>query len=563
MSNHSSSSKQQLLLEYLLSSPDTFALCKGIIKPEYFNPEFRQAVEFVDMYYEKFNSTPPLKILKAEFGLELSKHHTTKDEVEYCSSEVEKFCQYKAAETAVIKASKLLKEGKVDQIEALIHEAAAVSLTKDLGCNYFSDTRQRLERMSQQPHRISTGWLTFDKLLGGGLARTELLLVSANSGGGKSITLANLALNHVKLKYNVLYISLELSEDLVQQRFDTMISSIPSVIWQSNQDKIVSAVEYLGANAGELTVVRLPTGTNANKIKAYLKEFELKKGYIPDTIIIDYLDCMGTNSYVPPGNISEKDRQATEELRDLLETYNCMGATASQQNRCLSLDSIIITPDGNKQIKDVKIGDKLFNGTVYNTVTEILPITTQYCYKIMVTSGQHIICSANHKFPTPIGLSTINTGIKVGSLLFTLSGLEPIISIESIGKIETIDINLDGDRLFLANNVLTHNSAIDAEELNQSHIAGGLTKVNTSDWYFSIVLNPAMKARGDIIFVCLKSRSSDAVGQQILLDWNNVALTISDKHDDSDKYNKELSKFENTAPDNKSKRLSLLDVMDI
>ncbi|WP_197710564.1 hypothetical protein, partial [Escherichia coli] len=81
----------------------------------------------------------------------------------------------------------------------------------------------RLERRAASPTRTPTLWYQADALLSGGLARTEMILFSANSGGGKSITLANLALNflsqpknqHTTEKMDVLYISLELSEDLI------------------------------------------------------------------------------------------------------------------------------------------------------------------------------------------------------------------------------------------------------------------------------------------------------------------------------------------------------------
>ena len=45
--------KQKLLMEYLISSSDTFALCQNIINPTYFDPELRNAVAFIKDNYEK------------------------------------------------------------------------------------------------------------------------------------------------------------------------------------------------------------------------------------------------------------------------------------------------------------------------------------------------------------------------------------------------------------------------------------------------------------------------------------------------------------------------------
>lgn len=134
---------------------------------------------------------------------------------------------------------------------------------------------------------------------------------------------------------------------------------------------------------------------------------------------------------------------------------------------------------------------------------------------------------------------------------------DEIVSIEEFGEIDTIDINLDGDRLFLANDILTHNSAIDAPTLHQGHIAGGISKVNTADWYLSIIFNDSMRAAGEMIFLCLKARSSDATGKQALFKWDNARLRILD----SDKQ-KELDVIEEKIT-SKSKNKSLLEIMDL
>lgn len=396
--------KQKLLLEYLISSPDTFAICKAILQPEYFNPEFRKVVTFLNSYYDNYSATPDIDQIRAETSIEFSKHVITKDKIEYCSTEIEKFCKAKAMEGAVIKASALLGTENEDQIEQIIKDAVLISLNKDMGVHYFEDPTSRLEEYSKLPQRISTNWKEVDELMGGGLARTEIFLVSANSGGGKSITLANLAVNMIMKKLNVLYISLEMSEPMVAQRFDTMFTGVSTVNWEPHLYEIADALTEIAPNVGKLVIKRMPSGTNCNTIRAYLKEFQLKLGFVPDLLIVDYLDLMNPNERVSADNVSEKDKRSTEQLKDILEDYNMMGATASQQNR----------------------------------------------------------------------------------------------------------------------------GAIEAAEINQSHIAGGLTKVNTVDWYVSIIMTPTMKASGEMMWIFLKSRSSDAVGKTINLLWDNKNLRVKD-----------------------------------
>jgi KaiC/GvpD/RAD55 family RecA-like ATPase len=413
--------KQRLLLEYVVSSPDTFALCKHIIKSDYFDPDLRKTVDFIHEYYDKYNATPTPSQIDAETNVSLkARDDVSRAEIKFMSDQIEAFCKRRAFEQAIVKSSKLINEVASDvdygTAEQLIRDAITISLNRDLGLDYFSNPDVRLDEQSRVPLRTPTRWKEFDDLLGGGLARKEILLFSANSGGGKSITLANLALNFLmqsrtpgsKEKMNVLYLSLELSEEMIAQRFDQMLSGVSSVIWAQHKDEIAQTINLVAPQMGKLTIKRMPVGTNSNRIRAYLKEFELVHGYVPDMIVVDYLDLMGANEHVSADNVFEKDKRATEQLRDILFDFNMFGATASQQNR----------------------------------------------------------------------------------------------------------------------------SAIDAQELNQGHIAGGISKVNTVDWYVSIIMNATMKAAGEIGFVFLKSRSSDAVGKQLFLKWDNGFLRILNRDAD-------------------------------
>lgn len=394
--------KQQLLIESWLSNEDIFALCNSIITPSYFDPEYRNALAFIKQYHEQYNGIPSSDIIAAETGTEFEPRKLTRDGIEYAVKEIETFCRQSALKQAVIKSAKYIAEQNETQIETDIRNALSISVQRDIGIDYFANPLQRLERQLENPLRTSTGWERFDDVLGGGMARKEIVLFSANSGGGKSITLANLAVNFIETGYNVLYLSLELSEEMISMRFDTMFSGIPTVAWRENYRKIAQSITSNNAR-GKLVIKHMPSGTNAMTIRAYLKEFEIVNGYTPDLLVVDYLDIMGANERISSDNVWEKDKRSTEQLRDIAFEYNMYVASASQQNR----------------------------------------------------------------------------------------------------------------------------SAIDASELNQSHIAGGLSKVNTVDVYASIIMTPAMRAAGEISFLMLKTRSSDGVGKRITLKWNNNSLRIT------------------------------------
>jgi len=112
---------------------------------------------------------------------------------------------------------------------------------------------------------------------------------------------------------------------------------------------------------------------------------------------------------------------------------------------------------------------------------------------------------------------------------------DEIVSIEYIGVKKTIDIDVDSkDHLFYANEILTHNSAVEEIEFDHSHISGGISKINTADNVFGIFTSRAMRERGRYQLQLMKTRSSAGVGQKIDLDFDVNTLRITDTGEDSD-----------------------------
>jgi len=71
-------------------------------------------------------------------------------------------------------------------------------------------------------------------------------------------------------------------------------------------------------------------------------------------------------------------------------------------------------------------------------------------------------------------------------------------------------------------------SAVEEIEFDHSHIAGGISKINTADYVFGIFTSRSMRERGKYQIQCMKSRSSTGVGQKIDLDYNIETMRISD-----------------------------------
>ena len=71
-------------------------------------------------------------------------------------------------------------------------------------------------------------------------------------------------------------------------------------------------------------------------------------------------------------------------------------------------------------------------------------------------------------------------------------------------------------------------SAVDEIEFDHSHIAGGISKINTADNVFGIFTSRAMKERGKYQIQCMKSRSSTGVGAKIDLEYDINTIRITD-----------------------------------
>ena len=246
----------------------------------------------------------------------------------------ETFAKHKALESAILKSADLLENGEYGACEDLVKQAVQIGLQKDLGTDYFLDPRARLEAIKDKNGQVSTGWPSLDKKLFGGFNKGELNIFAGGSGSGKSLFMANMGVNWCLAGMNVMYLTFELSENLVSMRLDAMTSEIPSRDIFKSIDDVEMKVKMIGKKSGAFQVKYMPTGKNANDVRAYLKEYEIKTGRKIDVLLIDYLDLMHPiGQKISAENLFVKDKYVSEELRNLAMELNCIFVTASQLNR--------------------------------------------------------------------------------------------------------------------------------------------------------------------------------------------------------------------------------------
>ena len=333
--NNYNEETQELFLRFLLSDKDLFARCQNIVKPEFFNLRYRKAVDLFISHSTQHNAIPTPEQISAVAGVQLEPiPNVTPDHHEWFMSEFETFCRHKALEKAIIESTDLLENQDYGTVENKIKEASQVGLVKDLGLDYFDNPKERLEWIKAQAGAVSTGWKGIDHKLYGGLNRGEMTIFAGGSGAGKSLFLQNFAVNWALAGMNTVYISLELSEQLISMRLDSMVSGFGTKEIMRNMDDVDLKVRMKAKGAGRLRVKQMPNGVNANDIRVFLREYEISCGEKVDCLLVDYLDLMMPISQKVSGSdLFIKDKYVSEELRNLATERDLLFVTASQLNR--------------------------------------------------------------------------------------------------------------------------------------------------------------------------------------------------------------------------------------
>ena len=401
---------QRLFLEMMLNDAQSYVRVQNIYNPENFDRSLRKAAEFIFDHAEKQSTMPTLEQVNASCGTTLKKVPDLQEgHYSWFFDEFENFTRRQELERAILKSADHLEKGNYGPVEKLIKDAVQVSLTRDLGTDYFDDPKGRLLALKDNNGQVSTGWPTLDRKLFGGMSKGELNIFAGGSGSGKSLFLQNMACNWALKGLNGAYITLELSENLCSMRIDSMLTEIPSKDIFKDLDDLDLKVKMVGKKSGSLRIKYMPAQSNINDIRAYCKELQIKTGNKLDFMLVDYLDLLSPVSVkVSPNDQFIKDKYVSEELRNLSKELNVIFVTASQLNR---------------------------------------------------------------------------------------------------GAVEEI-------------------------EFDHSHIAGGISKINTADNVFGIFTSRAMRERGKYQLQLMKTRSSSGVGQKVELGFDVSSLRITDLGED-------------------------------
>ena len=326
---------QRLFLEMMLEDATSYVRVQNIYNPQNFDRSLRPAAEFIKEHTDKHKTMPDRMQISATTGVKLAPvPDLNEGHFDWFMGEFEAFTRRQELERAILKSADLLEKGEFEPVEKLIKDAVQISLTKDMGTDYFADPKARIEKYFNSGGQVSTGWPQLDRLLYGGFSRGELNIFAGGSGSGKSLVMMNIALNWLQQGLSGVYITLELSEELTSLRTDAMLTNMSTKDIRRDMDTTELKVKLVAKKSGNYQVKGLPAQSNINDIRAYLKEYQIQTGKKVDFVMIDYLDLlMPVSAKVSPNDLFVKDKYVSEELRNLAKELAVLMVTASQLNR--------------------------------------------------------------------------------------------------------------------------------------------------------------------------------------------------------------------------------------
>ena len=428
------------------------------LKEEYFSDRNERIVfNLIDGYVKNYNSFPTKEVLYIDLT---NKEGINQDSFQLCKemidninkqydtdlnwliNQTEKFCQEKSVYNAIMESISILddKTGKKTKgsIPDILSNALSVSFDSHIGHDFIEHYEERFDFYHRKEVKVEFDLDYFNEITRGGLPKKTLNIAISGTGVGKTLCMCHFASANLSAGLNVLYITMEMSEEKIAERIDANLldisledlSSLPKNSYEKKMNRLKEKTK------GKLIIKEYPTAcAGSANFRHLLNELKIKKNFIPDIIYIDYLNiCIssrikqgnGINSYIYIKSIAE-------ELRGLAVEHNVPIVSATQVNRsgytdsdfglentseCIWVNEKVNLIDGSsKTICDVVPGDQIISNDGFKTVMFVHHKKPKDCIKIKTKSGKEIIVSKEHIFPSNKGRVSYNTGLTIGTKL--------------------------------------------------------------------------------------------------------------------------------------------------
>ncbi len=338
---------EKLLIQYLFNDEEVRNRLIPYLNPEVFmlqnnSKVIKEIIEFMNKH-EHFPRINELKIsisnsevydhLISIMDIDVSEYDKL-----FILGELEEFYRKSLVANIFVEASSNLSKNSEDLQDTpdKLREALSFTFDTNIGLSFMEDSEKMFNSLHDKDKVMRTNIKSFDDLIEGGLHEKSLNLILAATNMGKSLIMCSMACNFLLDNKNVLYLSLEMSEEKISERilanlYDIEIGHLKLMDKKSFQRKHDIIKKHLKSNM--VVIQRSPKSVNANKLRQILKELKMKKNFKPDVIIVDYLGLMSTNNKSKDSNSYTQMKEVSEELRAVMVEENVVGLSAIQTNR--------------------------------------------------------------------------------------------------------------------------------------------------------------------------------------------------------------------------------------
>jgi replicative DNA helicase len=342
------------ILQQLMSNDMYFSKAYTHLNKKLFKDPSNEVIfEVIKTYVQEHNTRPNLKeiglsikesnkinkTLKAgtlERFKEIAKEAPVQN-IDFMLEKTELWVQRQRLTDAIFKSADILQnDEEFEPIIGMFSDALNVSFDTDTGMSYQETVEERAEYYHRKIQGLSTGIPGMDKALGGGYMKKTLSIGASVSHGGKSAFMASQAANMILNGNNILYLTLEMSEEETAKRIDANVLDIDiNELRNTSVDVIVDKFNKIKDVLGKLVIKEYAAGTfNVLHLEGLLQELSVK-GFVPDAIFIDYIGLMASSRITlsAAGGSYGYIKSIAEELHGFSKKYDQRVITASQLNR--------------------------------------------------------------------------------------------------------------------------------------------------------------------------------------------------------------------------------------
>jgi len=326
------------------------------VKTDYFSDRKEKMIaEEITKFYDTYNKPITLEILSIQLGNRtdlgsdvkevdayINDLTSTETNEDWLVAETEKFCKQRAVYNAILASIKII-EGKDDKqnqeaIPSLLSDALGVSFDRHVGHDYLEDFDTRYDFYHRVEEKVAFDLELFNKITKGGLSKKTLNVALAGTGVGKSLFMCHFAASTLMQGLNVLYITMEMAEERIAERIDANLLNLGmDELKIIDKDIFTNRITKVQQKThGKLIIKEYPTASaHAGHFRSLLEELKLKRDFLPDVVIIDYLNICSSQRMKMGASVNSYTyiKSIAEELRGLAVEYNVPLLSATQTTR--------------------------------------------------------------------------------------------------------------------------------------------------------------------------------------------------------------------------------------